>query len=111
MNNYLIQQTSGTASSVVIAGILASQLLAGGVNAEPNGAKDLILVQVPYQTHAHQPSFDQVSNLFSGEFDDGTLQFAEGISQFYAGLVATQEPLGAEFERVLNENLWALYEG
>lgn len=109
MSNYSIRQTSRTASSVAVAGILAGQLLAGGANAGSHDIKDFALIQVPYHTRANQPSFDQITNLFSGEFDKTDL-FAEGISKFYAKLVATQEPLGAEFERVLSENLWALYE-
>ena len=36
--------------------------------------------------------------------------FVESISNFYAKLVTSQEPLGAEFSRVLHENLWDLYE-
>lgn len=36
--------------------------------------------------------------------------FEEEVGSFFAHLLASQEPLGAEFERVLHENLWDLYE-
>jgi hypothetical protein len=36
--------------------------------------------------------------------------FNEQQNRFYTYLVANQEELGAEFEKVLYENLWDLYE-
>ena len=30
--------------------------------------------------------------------------------QFYSDLLAQQEPLGAEFEKILYDNLWELYD-
>jgi hypothetical protein len=34
----------------------------------------------------------------------------DAIQEFYAGLAASQESLGAEFESILYANLWELYE-
>jgi hypothetical protein len=36
-------------------------------------------------------------------------EFERSVASFYATLLADQEPLGKEFERVLHENLWNLY--
>ena len=35
--------------------------------------------------------------------------FEASIARFYAQLLSGQEPLGAEFEKVLHDNLWDLY--
>lgn len=32
------------------------------------------------------------------------------VTSFYAKLLSSQEPLGVEFEKVLYDNLWELYE-
>jgi len=32
------------------------------------------------------------------------------IGKFYACLLASQEPLGSDFEEILHKNLWDLYE-
>lgn len=36
--------------------------------------------------------------------------FEKIVSDFYQALQAKQEPLGDEFEKVLHDNLWDLYE-
>jgi hypothetical protein len=36
-------------------------------------------------------------------------EFVETVFSFYASLSSKQEPLGRDFEKVLNENLWDLY--
>lgn len=41
---------------------------------------------------------------------DEEVRESEQEVQNYKKLLADQEPLGAEFEKVLNENLWDLYE-
>jgi len=65
----------------------------------------------PFSTLANLPSFGQVVSIFPRDFvDDMDTQFEETVSSFYAQLVESQEPLGQEFERVLHENLWDLYE-
>lgn len=37
-------------------------------------------------------------------------EFEEYISNFYRNLLNSQEPLDEEFEKILNDNLWDLYE-
>lgn len=109
-SSYQINQTSRTTSNYVLAGLLASQLLAGhGVLAPAEGDQEPLL-EVPYRTKSALPSFDQIRSIFGSVLDQGAGQFVESVSNFYANLAARQEPLGAEFSRVLHDNLWDLYE-
>ena len=110
MSNYQFNQTSRTTSTVVMAGILASQLLAGHpVPTSVEGNQEAFLA-VPYRTKSALPSFDQFRSIFGSVLNHEPDQFVESISMFYTNLVSSQEPLGAEFSRVLHENLWDLYE-
>jgi hypothetical protein len=111
MSSYQINQTSRTTSTtMVLAGIVVSQLLSA--YKDPSAVEGLQdkLLPVPYLTKSAPSSFDQVRNIFGGILDQGPDLFMGNISNFYAKLVASQEPLGAEFSRVLHENLWDLYE-
>jgi hypothetical protein len=96
---------------VVIAGILASQFLARHAVPGPVEENHGALFAVPYHTKSALSSFDQLRSIFGSILDHKPdLFFVESISKFYAKLVASQEPLGPEFSRVLHENLWDLYE-
>jgi len=111
MNNYSSEQTSLTTSNVVIYGMLASQILASGAAYVMQDTEAHRLIQTPYETYAALSSYDQISNVITGDFESSTdNHFIEAVSTFYAKLIENQEPLGAEFEQVLNENLWNLYE-
>lgn len=41
---------------------------------------------------------------------DSSEEFEQIIVNFYKDLLSNQEPLGIEFEKVLYDNLWNLYE-
>ncbi len=110
MSSYQINQTSRTTSTMVLAGILASQLATAYKDSTSvEGVKER-LVAVPYLTNAAPSSFDQIRNIFGGVVEARPDPFVESISTFYAKLVASQEALGAEFSRLLHDNLWDLYE-
>jgi hypothetical protein len=51
----------------------------------------------------------QFGNLFAGAYLSQTVDFEGAVSAFYATLLAKQQPLGKEFEKVLYDNLWDLY--
>ena len=54
----------------------------------------------------------QFGNSFSHPLDEvGVADFADAVASFYANLLAFQEPLGREFEQVLQANLRDLYVG
>lgn len=106
-SSYQINQTSRTTSNYVFAGLLA---LAGQGFLSPAEGNQESLLDAPYRTKSALPSFDQIRSIFGSLKDQGAGQFVESVSNFYAKLAARQEPLGAEFSRVLHENLWDLYE-
>lgn len=39
-----------------------------------------------------------------------SLNFEQAISAFYTQLLSKQEPLDRDFEKILHDNLWDLYE-
>jgi hypothetical protein len=47
--------------------------------------------------------------VFTSPKQSETLDFEGDVATFYSTLVANQEPLGKDFERVLYDNLWDLY--
>jgi len=56
-------------------------------------------------------TFSQHQNAFTGDYaTQPVLDFESSMTNFYASLFAQQEPLGADFEKVLYENLWDLYD-
>lgn len=95
---------------MVLAGIVVSQLLPAYKDSFALEGVQEKLLSVPYYTKSAPSSFDQIRNIFGSIRDQGPDLFVGNISNFYAKLVASQEPLGAEFSRVLHENLWDLYE-
>lgn len=110
MNNYQINQTSNTTGTMVMAGILASHLLASHATTPPTDNFGETIQRAPYRTSFALPSFDQIRNFFGSDLDERQDSFVENISNFYGKLVTRQEPLGVEFSRILHENLWDLYE-
>jgi hypothetical protein len=51
----------------------------------------------------------QQKNIFRGDYAHPPVDPGEAIAAFYASLLARQEPLGKEFEKILQDNLWELY--
>jgi hypothetical protein len=49
-------------------------------------------------------------NVFDNAAPSTAIDFEGAITAFYATLLAKQQPLGQEFEKVLYDNLWDLYE-
>ena len=85
---------------VILAGMLAS------VPNETGGA---------LRTDRYAPllkgTFSQHQNAFTGDYaSQPVLDFESSMTNFYASLLAQQEPLGADFEKVLYDNLWDLYD-
>ena len=99
----------GTASQIIVAGLLASNLLPA-----KTVDKNCMAYTQPSQTE-YTPTYNWYSSSQNLSFnleheiakrDD----FEKSVGKFYARLLANQEPLGAEFEAVLHKNLWDLYE-
>lgn len=100
-----------TFSQVLIASILATQLANShaALSNEPQGVHRSLLQQ-SYSSGLNKATFDLHRNPFSGMYSFTADKFEVTIGNFYARLFASQEPLGGEFERVLHDNLWNLYE-
>jgi hypothetical protein len=49
-------------------------------------------------------------NLIEDNKSPATDNFEKYITTFYTALLLKQQPLGKEFEKVLYDNLWDLYE-
>lgn len=109
--NYCVNQESGTNGSIVVEGILAAQCLADLRKVEQNeGQSSLPSIQDFYHQCATPATFDHCRTIVMGEYLRMSNQFEISIAQFYAELLNNQESLGVQFEKVLHENLWNLYE-
>jgi len=111
MNNlYSINQESFTVSSVVLMGVLATQLTCAAAQAEPM-KEDMLINNQPYQEHTQSSTLSQYNNPVGGVLIDNIDELlVASVTGFYEQLMYSQESLGNEFEQVLNDNIWDLYE-
>jgi hypothetical protein len=110
-DNYYTEQTSHTIGTITIAGIIVTQLLlTPPLNIQQKELDMYLYRSNVYQSSASSATFDQFRNVVTGEYYHEIDQFEAAISDFYATLIANQELLGIEFEKVRYENLWNLYE-
>jgi len=110
MNNIRYGQASTTFSPVIVAGLLAIQAL-HGISVESNAENvNEYLFQRIYSLGGSNPTYKNYSNSITGTFDFVPVEFEQAVGSFYARLLASQEPLGADFEKILYDNLWDLYE-
>lgn len=102
-------QASGTLS-YVMAGLFWMQF--------PNSLPEKLThpsVHLPFSEGTYMPSgsgatFDSYRGVVTGQYDRSAVKFEQAVGNFYAKLLLRQEPLGSEFEKVLYDNLWDLYE-
>ncbi|MDH3346621.1 MAG: hypothetical protein OEM02_00775 [Desulfobulbaceae bacterium] len=113
MNNYQTKQIVQTFSTVIISGILASTFLSPAHN------DTLSLTHQPFTASKNyallsdgtSPTYEPGGNFQTGyspastEVEVGTI-----VTSFFSKLSSDQEPLGSEFEQVLFENIWDLYQ-
>jgi hypothetical protein len=97
-------------STCLVAGLIAAQLAASSSIPHDSTQSELALFAGAYQTKAASPSFDDIRSVFGSFVDEVADPFVGSITDFYAMLAASQEPLDTAFSRVLYENLWELYE-
>lgn len=110
MNEIRSNLSSSTMGYVVMAGLLSVAML----NALPDdsvlGSKNHALSNNPYSANDRGATFDSFRSKVTGRYDLSPPPFEQTVVNFYANLLAAQEPLGAEFGKVLYDNLWDLYE-
>lgn len=110
MNKICYDHVSGTFSQVIMAGILVSHMISiPPVKDIPVQGKKPLL-QDPYSWNGTNASFNPYRSSITGQLSFAQNTFEEDVGNFYAYLLANQEPLGAEFEKVLYDNIWNLYE-
>jgi hypothetical protein len=64
-----------------------------------------------YDALRRNGTFSQLQNAFTGAYTGrGDVDIEVTMADFYATLLSHQEPLGAEFEKLLYDNLWELYD-
>jgi hypothetical protein len=109
--NYSFNHIPSTnSSSAVCVPTLGTALLTG-----------MLLVSIPNENATlqrndryatpHNGTYSPLQNAFTGEYArQSDLDFEGSVAAFYATLLGQQEPLGAEFEKILYDNLWALYD-
>lgn len=110
MNEISYNFSSSTMGQVVIAGLLSMQLLIGSPENGTDRLSPLQLSQASYSSDANEATFDSFRESITGQYDHTPIKFEQSVGNFYARLVSTQEQLGTNFEKVLHENLWDLYE-
>ena len=113
MNKYYTEQTSRTFGTVMMAGILASTSL-------PRDCSDEHHQRTKYFSESNNYIFAFRGTSTTHEPDNFFLTrhypsfvettFESVVTSFFEELSSNQEPLGHEFERVLFENLWDLYQ-
>ena len=110
MNEIRYNNASSTMSSVVMAGLFSIAAL----NASPG--KAIPTKSAPpffgntYLSGNRTATADFFRGSITGQYNLNPIQFEHALGNFYARLLSSQEPLGAEFEKVLFDNLWDLYE-
>ena len=111
MNEIITKHTSLTPGTVVLlSGMIASNLSVPGLSDSVSKGGKQSLHQNLYETSANLPSHSHVK-VTPQDFEKNIdCQFVETVSSFYEQLVKKQEPLGQEFEQVLLDNIWDLYE-
>ncbi|CAN2041871.1 conserved exported hypothetical protein [Candidatus Magnetomoraceae bacterium gMMP-15] len=117
MNKYINKKTSKTFCTVMISGMLTTSSIFADIDinssndhlqAAPHCAesRDYVL-----NTDAAPSTYEPRKNVLTGTYSVSTMtEFEDVVTNFFIKLSSDQEPLGNEFERVLFDNLWDLYQ-
>lgn len=110
MTKIRYEHESSTFSYVLAAGLIAIQLAHASPAHAGNDHSDRHLLQQPYYSVGSDSTFNNSANTITGVYKFSPNGFEKSVGDFYARLLNSQEPLGAEYEKVLYDNLWDLYE-
>lgn len=109
MNNLLVNQPSNTiGSSVFFAGITTLAMINAPVvhnNTNPSHKADM-----QGYSHYYLDESSTASNYTYLTEQNLATSFEQAIRTFYNDLLTKQERLGNEFEKILNDHCWDLYE-
>jgi hypothetical protein len=110
MSEIRYSQGASTFSSVLAVGLIAAQLLNSPFETNTDDQLAIPLTQDIYSIRGSKYTFNSYGNPITGDYESAPIGFEQKVGNFYGRLLASQEPLGPEFEKVLYENLWDLYE-
>ncbi len=120
MNEYQIEQTSQTFHTVKITGLLASTLLlvpsciSEPVSSMPllaNNNNSALTKNYAFIEGGASPTYEPQKNAMTCYCSSSSnTDFEAVVTDFFADLSSNQESLGPEFEQVLFENIWDLYQ-
>ncbi|MEY3786918.1 MAG: hypothetical protein RLZ75_1125 [Pseudomonadota bacterium] len=108
MSNIQYNQQQNTFSNVAL--VLATGFVAHLCPAYQNTADTGSLAQPIYYSTANPATYTQTANVMTGNFTSPPNTFENIISDFYTTFLSKQEYLDLDFETLLNDNLWELYE-
>jgi hypothetical protein len=116
MNKYQTTQASQSLCTVVATGLLASTILINEptYSVQKNGQRspiNSISQNHSWVYNGASLTYGSKSGLLSGGYSSASNQGMESvISDLFLELSSKQEVLGGDFERVLFDNLWKLYQ-
>jgi hypothetical protein len=113
MNRDYIGQASPTIGTVMMAGMLASTFLPSNCNNAPPSSMPHFSASYNYAyLYRGTPlTHESSKNVLTGYYPSSVeTTFETVVTSFFEELSSNQEPLGHEFEQVLFENLWDLYQ-
>lgn len=111
MTEIRYNQSSNTLGQIVlVAGVIAMYSLPAILQQDVAKQTNKSILGVAYRTENNSATYSHFGNPFSGEYNNAPEIFEQAVGNFYEQLLAHQEPLGDEFERILHQNLWDLYE-
>lgn len=111
MNNIKYKQQQGTFTNVIISAGIFAQLCSASITInDPDTNEYKSLAHPSYLSASNLSTYTHIVNPITGDIPSVSNTFESVISDFYFNLLLNQKPLGKEFEEVLNDNLWDLYE-
>lgn len=91
------------------AAVIVSQATQSFPSMEFSAVNKIPFLATSYMPTHNSPTYNSFASI-SGDYTLSDLSFEQVTTNFYSKLLASQERLGEAFEKVLNENLWDLYE-
>ncbi|MGD0961528.1 MAG: hypothetical protein ABSB19_17095 [Methylomonas sp.] len=111
MSNILYNQEQSTFTNVaIVVGVVAQLCSQPLENKGIDVDKYRPLFNPAYYSISNSATYTRITNAMTGEYVSIPESFEKVIGHFYANLLSKQESLGSDFEAVLNDNLWELYE-
>ena len=112
INNYCTSQVSKTASYISAGLIFASMLpVKTLVQIKPvTSVRDRPYLTLPADSIPFASTYNKYVVSSRSSLKQESTSFEGDVTDFFQKLSAEQEPLGREFEQVLFDNLWDLYQ-